>query len=59
MDRLRTILILRGLLAAFFAVLGVVLIVGGDAVFGVFAVAVGVVNAVLITVLVRRARRAG
>ena len=59
MDRLRTILILRGLLAAFFVVLGVVLIVGGDVVFGVFAVAVGVINAVLITVLVRRARRAG
>jgi hypothetical protein len=59
MDRLRTILILRGLLAAFFLVVGVVLIVGGDVVFGVFALAVGVVNAVLISVLVRRARRAG
>lgn len=59
MDRLRTILILRGLLAAFFVVLGAVLIVGGDVVFGVFAVAVGLVNAGLITVLVRRARRAG
>lgn len=59
MDRLRTILILRGLLAAFFVAVGVVLIVGGDVVFGVFALAVGVVNAVLISVLVRRARRAG
>jgi hypothetical protein len=59
MDRLRTILILRGLLAAFFVVVGVVVIAGGDVVFGVFAVLVGVVNAVLIAVLVRRARRAG
>jgi hypothetical protein len=56
MDRLRTILILRGLLAAFFLVVGVVVIAGGDVVFGVFAVLVGVVNAVLIAVLVRRAR---
>ena len=56
MDRLRTILILRGLLAVFFVVVGVVVIAGGDVVFGIFAVLVGVVNAVLITVLVRRAR---
>ena len=56
MDRLRTILILRGLLAVFFVVVGVVVIAGGDVVFGVFAVLVGVVNAVLIAVLVRRAR---
>ena len=56
MDRLRTILILRGLLAAFFVVLGIVLLAGGDAVFGAFAVAVGITNAVLIGVVIRRAR---
>ena len=56
MGRLRTILILRGLLAAFFVVLGVVLIADGDAVFGGFAIVVGVVNAGLVAVLARRAR---
>ena len=59
MDRLRTILILRGLLAAFFVVLGIVLLAGGDAVFGAFAIAVGITNAVLIGVVIRRARRPG
>ena len=59
MDRLRSILILRGFLAAFFVVLGVVLVVGGDTVFGVFAIAVGITNAVLIGVVIRRARRPG
>jgi hypothetical protein len=58
-DRLRTILILRGLLAAFFVVLGFVLVAGGDAVFGGFAIIVGIVNAGLIVVVARRARRAG
>ena len=59
MDRLRTILILRGLLAAFFVVLGIVLLAGGDAVFGVFSIAVGITNAVLIGVVIRRARPPG
>jgi hypothetical protein len=59
MDRLRPILILRGLLAAFFVVLGVVLLASGDSVFGVFAIAVGVTNAVLIGVVVRRVRQRG
>jgi hypothetical protein len=59
MDRLRTILILRGLLAAFFGVLGLVLLASGDTVFGLFAIAVGVTNAVLIGVVVRRARQRG
>jgi hypothetical protein len=59
MDRVRTILILRGLLAAFFVVLGVVLLAGGDTVFGLFAVAVGVTNAALIGVVARRARQGG
>ena len=59
MDRLRTILILRGLLAAFFVVLGIVLLAGGNTVFGLFAVAVGITNAVLIGVVIRRARPPG
>jgi hypothetical protein len=57
--RLRTILMLRGALALFLLVLGVVLVVDGDGVFGVLAIAAGVVNAVLIGVLVRRASGAG
>ena len=59
MYRLRMILILRGLLAAFFVVLGIVLVASGDTVFGLFAIAVGITNAVLIGVLVRRARPRG
>jgi hypothetical protein len=59
MDRLRTILLLRGLLAVFFVVLGAVLVVSGDAVFGLLALAVGVTNAVLIGVIARRARPGG
>jgi hypothetical protein len=59
MGRLRMILILRGLLAAFFGVLGVILLASGDTVFGLFAIAVGITNAVLIGVLVRRARPRG
>jgi hypothetical protein len=58
-ERLRTILIMRGLLAAFFFVLGVVLLADGDVVFGVFAIAVGITNSVLIGVVIRRARRPG
>ena len=59
MVRLRTILILRGLLAAFFVALGVVLLARGDSVFGLFAVAVGATNAALIAVVARRARQGG
>ncbi len=59
MGRLRTILILRGLLGLFFVVIGIVTVAGGDAVFGLFAIAVGVTNWVLIAALVRRARRVG
>ena len=53
------ILVLRGLLATFFVVLGVILVTSGDTVFGLFAIAVGITNAVLIGVLVRRARPRG
>jgi hypothetical protein len=59
MDRLRMILILRGLLATFFVVLGVILVTSGDTVFGLFAIAVGITNAVLIGVVIRRARSPG
>jgi hypothetical protein len=59
MGRLRTILILRGLLALFFLVVGIVTLADGSAVFGLFAIAIGITNAVLIAVLARRARNAG
>jgi hypothetical protein len=58
-ERLRAILLIRGALALFFLVLGIVLLASGTVVFGVFAVAVAVVNAVLIVVLARKARRTG
>ena len=59
MGRLRTILLLRTGLAAFFFILGVVLLATGIVVFGVFAVVVGIVNVSLVVVLARRARGSG
>ena len=59
MDRLRAILLLRGALALFFVALGIVLLATGNVVFGVFAVVVALVNAALIVVLARKARRTG
>ncbi len=59
MDRLRAILLLRGALALFFLVLGIVLVASGNVVFGVFAVVVALVNTALIVVLARKARRTG
>jgi hypothetical protein len=59
MGRLRTILILRGLLALFFVGIGIVTIAAGNVGFGVFAIAIGITNGVLIAVLARRARNAG
>jgi hypothetical protein len=56
-DRLRAILLLRGTLAVFFLVLGVVLVATGNVVFGVFAIVVAIVNTALIAVIVRKARR--
>jgi hypothetical protein len=58
-DRLRAILLLRGALALFFLALGVVLLATGNAVFGVFAIVVAIVNATLIVVIARKARQAG
>jgi hypothetical protein len=54
--RLRAILLLRGALALFFLALGAVLLATGNVVFGVFAIAVAIVNATLIAVIVRKAR---
>ncbi len=59
MGRLRTILILRGLLGLFFVGIGIVTLANGNVPFGVFAVAIGVTNWVLIAVLARRARDVG
>ena len=59
MGRLRTILILRGLLALFFVGIGIVTLAAGRVGFGIFAIANGITNAVLIAVLARRARNAG
>jgi hypothetical protein len=58
-DRLRAILLLRGALALFFLALGVVLVATGNAVFGVFAIAVAIVNTALIVVIARKARQTG
>jgi hypothetical protein len=57
MRRLRTVLILRGLLALFFLVLGVVLLAQGRGVSGVFAIVVAITNGALIAALVRRQLR--
>jgi hypothetical protein len=59
MGRLRTILILRGLLALFFVVVGIVTLASGNMVFGLFALAIAITNAILIAVLARRARNTG
>jgi hypothetical protein len=56
-DRLRAILLLRGALALFFLGLGVVLLATGNVVFGVFAVAVAIVNSALVAVIARKARQ--
>ena len=56
LDRLRAILLLRGALALFFLALGVVLLATDNVVFGVFAIAVAIVNATLIAVIVMKAR---
>jgi hypothetical protein len=57
--RLRAILVVRGGLALFLVVLGVVLLATGSTLFGVIAVGAGIVNAGLVVVLTRRARSHG
>ncbi len=59
LGRLRTILILRGLLGLFFVGIGIVTLAGGRVGFGVFAIAIALTNFVLIAVLARRARNVG
>jgi hypothetical protein len=59
LGRLRTILILRGLLGLFFVGIGVATLAGGRVGFGVLAIAIAITNFVLIAVLARRARNAG
>ena len=59
MRRLRAILLLRGALALFFLALGVVLLVTGSVVFGVFALVAAAVNVTLIVVIARKARQTG
>ena len=56
MGRLRAILLLRGALAAFLLVVGVVLLTTDNLLFGAFAIGAAIVNAALIVVLARRAR---
>ena len=57
MRRLRTILIIRGVLAILLLALGVVALEDGRAAFGVLLLAMGTVNGVLIAVLSRRRRQ--
>jgi len=54
--RLRTILIIRGVLAILLVALGVVALEDGRTVFGVLLLAMATVNGVLIAVLSRRRR---
>jgi uncharacterized SAM-binding protein YcdF (DUF218 family) len=53
---LRSILILRGVLATGFVVLGIVLLARGEAAFGLLALGFGVTNAVLVVMFGRRLR---
>lgn len=60
MARLRTIVRVRAVVAVVFVIGGlVVFVAGGDAVFGLLMVAFGATNAVLVGVVLRRARAAG
>jgi hypothetical protein len=60
MARLRTIVRVRAAVAVVAVIAGLaVLVAGGDAFFGVLMLAFGVTNAVLVGVVLRRARTAG
>lgn len=59
MGRLRTIIRVRAALALVFGVGGLVVLATGETVFGLLMVAFGVTNAVLVYVVVRRARASG
>jgi len=59
MGRLRTIIRVRATLAIVFFLVGLVVVATGKTVFGLLMVAFGATNAVLVVVIVRRARAAG
>ena len=59
MGRLRTIIRVRAAVAMLFGLGGLVVIATGETVFGLLMVAFAVTNAVLVVVVVRRARAAG
>ena len=59
MGRLRTIIRVRATLAIVFFLGGLVVVATGKAVFGLLMVAFGATNAVLVAVVVRRARATG
>jgi hypothetical protein len=59
MGRLRTILRVRAALAALFVLGGLVVLAGGDVVFGLLMLAFGITNTVLVVIVVRRSRIPG
>ena len=59
MGRLRTIIRVRAAVAVLFGLGGLVVIATGETVFDLLMVAFAVTNAVLVVVVVRRARAAG
>jgi hypothetical protein len=59
MGRLRTIIRVRAAVALVFGLGGLVVIATGKTAFGLLMVAFGVTNAVLVAIVVRRARAAG
>lgn len=59
MGRLRTIIRVRAAVALLFGLGGLVVIATGETVFGLLMLAFGVANAVLVVVVVRRARATG
>jgi hypothetical protein len=54
--QLRTVLIVRSVIAVLFAGLGVTALADGRTLFGLFAIALAVMNVVLIVTIGRRAR---
>ncbi len=59
MGRLRTIIRVRAALAVLFFLGGLVVFATGKTVFGLLMVAFGATNAVLVAIVLRRARAAG
>lgn len=59
MGRLRTIIRVRAAVAVLFVVAGLVVVATGETVFGLLMLAFGITNAVLVVIVVRRARATG